>query len=102
MLVEKRLENLCSVLSLSYLCLGCPFHDDTLSSKKALVGFNHKSSRTPKNSAWSQRLKNTEASLILLWEMVHNQWSDTPQRERKPLNKTQLEDKAQVAALACF
>ena len=39
---------------------------------------------------------------MLLWQMIHNQWSETPARERRQLTKPLIEDKAEVTSLACF
>lgn len=80
---------------------GSPYTDDALSSKKLLPGFNAKSAKTIKTSPWASRLKNTKESVHILFQMIHVQFANTAPGNRKKLTKLQIEQKAEVTALAC-
>ena len=87
------------------MCQGSPYTDDCLASKKILPKYNHKAAKTPKHSPWQSRLINTDSSLLLLFKMVHAQWaavSGHMTMARKPLSRQVLEEKGEVAALACY
>lgn len=76
---------------------GSPFSDDCLSSKRYLPGYSFKGRNTPRGSPWIERGKVTKKSCVLMFNMIWSQHKKTP----KNLNKTQLEEKAEVCALAC-
>ncbi|CAK8990693.1 Uncharacterized protein SCF082_LOCUS2343 [Durusdinium trenchii] len=100
-LPEKCLDIILDTVSI-YGWEGCPFSDESLQSKKLLPSFNHKSARTPKGSPWQTRLRNTPESCLLTFQMVASRWSGLKNMERrKPLSRTQLEEKCAVCALAC-
>lgn len=80
---------------------GGPYTDDCLGSKKLLVCFNFKTGKISKSSQWATRLKNTKESVQLLFKMVHSQFLNTPQNQRRKLTKAHLEEKAEITALAC-
>lgn len=82
---------------------GCPYSDDSLSTKKVLPGFR-KAARTPKSSKWQHRLKNSEDSCLILYQMIDAQWKATSKDARhasRKLTKQNVEDKSMVTALAC-
>ena len=100
----SRIQNLIFQPFLSNIWLsspGCPFSDDSLSSKKIGPGWNFKSPKTPKSSPWQSRLKTTEYSSILMLQIVSSQWAATKPAIRRKLTRSQLEEKAMVASLAC-
>ena len=76
---------------------GCPYTDDALSSRKIAPGFVFKSRSLPKGSLWHSRLTVTEESASLMFNMIWKLHSS----DRKPFKRSQLEEKAQVCALAC-
>ncbi|CAL1139722.1 unnamed protein product [Cladocopium goreaui] len=76
---------------------GSPFSDDCLSSKRYLPGYSFKGRNTPRGSPWIERGKVTKKSCVLMFNMIWSQHKKTP----KNLNKSQLEEKAEVCALAC-
>ena len=54
-----------------------------------------------KNSPWQDRVKVSHASTELLFQLVDSQWGATIIGLRRKLTKQQLEEKAEVCALAC-
>ena len=55
-----------------------------------------------KNSMWVTRGKVTPASATLMWQMIKSQHEATRMEHRKRLSRAEIENKAAVAALACY
>ena len=82
---------------------GCPFSEDALSSKRIFPGpaGNFRGLKTSaKTSKWYSRLVVTDESFSIFLSMVESQHAAN-QAKRSKLTRATLEEKAEVAAVAC-
>ena len=77
---------------------GSPYTDDNLGSKKYLPGYSFKGRAVPRKSPWVERGKVTKDSCLAMFTMIHSQHCKNPDRK---LLKANLEEKAEICALAC-
>jgi hypothetical protein len=88
------------VLALAFNILGCPFADETLGSKKLFPGWNFKSAKTAKTSAWASRSKVTQESAKIAFEFLHWSHVKLPVQLRRKKDKNSCEEVSEMAALA--
>lgn len=84
---------------------GGPLTDDTLVSKKIIPGHAFVKSGVKgitRNSPWIVRGRVTNASTVLLFQMVKAQHASSRVDLRRKLTRAQLEEKSAVCALACY
>lgn len=95
--VSKKVAN-CFIMKFAVPQWGSPYTDDNLGSKKYLPGYSFKGRAVPRKSPWVERGKVTKDSCLAMFTMIHSQHCKNPDRK---LLKANLEEKAEICALAC-
>ncbi|OLQ12972.1 hypothetical protein AK812_SmicGene3082 [Symbiodinium microadriaticum] len=93
---KTHLELIHSIVS-EFSFEGCPFSDDSLSSKKLYPGAAF-TSRLGKNSPWRPRLVVTSHSFELFIQMIRQQHKSSVHKGKLP--KATMEEKAEICAAA--
>ncbi|CAE7444301.1 unnamed protein product [Symbiodinium sp. CCMP2592] len=79
---------------------GCPYNDDSLSSKKLLPGHAFKSAKVNKQSSWIKYGKVTAESAGYVFQFTNAVHEDTPLKIRQKASKAILEQRSEHCALA--